>query len=121
MLPAGPTYLSHPPAVVRVEERSATLSRIRIEAAVVPGREWLVNDLFANLLRERAAPELLVGVPVVFAGDDAALETYSRSLVRTGGAGGTEQSDARSRRSLYRSRRSRHARREAENASPELV
>jgi small-conductance mechanosensitive channel len=121
MLPAGPTYLSSPPGVVRVEERSAKLSRIRIEATVVPGREWLVNDLFVNLLRERATPDLFVGAPVVFAVDAAALESYSRSLVRPGGGDGNGSGEPHSPRRLYRSRRSRRARRESEDAGPELV
>jgi small conductance mechanosensitive channel len=109
MLPAGPTHLSAPPRVVRVEERSPTLARIRIEATVVPGREWLVEDLFVDLLRDRAKSGLLVGSPVVFAVDATALETYSRSLAVPGADSGNGRVAARRSRSLYRSRAGRQS------------
>ncbi len=102
MLPAGPTHLSVPPSVVSVEERSPTLARIRLEATVVPGREWLVRDLFVDLLRARADSDLLVGAPAVFAVDDAALESYSRSLAAPDAASAAERRAARRSRSLYR-------------------
>ena len=105
MLPAGPTQLSAPPRVVRVEERSPTLARLRIEATVVPGREWLVKDLFVNLLRERAEPDLFVGAPVVFAVDDEAVASYARSLPVPGASSAGKRRSARRSRSLYRSRR----------------
>ena len=104
LLPAGPTHLSVPPRVVRVEERSPTLARIRIEATVVPGREWLIKDLFVDLLRQRGESGLLVGAPVVFAVDEAALETYSRSLAVPGADSATRRRTARGSRSLYRTR-----------------
>jgi len=107
MLPAGPTHLSVPPRVVRVEERSPTLARIRIEAAVVPGREWLIKDVFVTLLRERAEPDLFVGAPVVFAADDEAVASYSRSMAMPGGSTEVQRRKARRSRSLYRSRGSR--------------
>ena len=107
MLPAGPTHLSVPPRVVRVEERSPTLARIRVEATVVPGREWLVKDLFVDLLRDRAESGLLVGAPVVFAVDEAALETYSRSLAAPGADSEGGRRAARRSRSLYRTRAAR--------------
>ena len=107
MLPAGPTHLSVPPRVVRVEERSPTLARIRIEATVVPGREWLIKDLFVNLLRERADSDLLLGAPVVFAVDAAALESYSRSLAVPGADADNPRREARRSRSLYRARTGR--------------
>ena len=105
MLPAGPTQLSVPPRVVRVEERSPTLARLRIEATVVPGREWLVKDLFVSLLRERAEPDLFVGSPVVFAVDDEAVASYARSLPVPGASSQGKRRNARRSRSLYRSRR----------------
>lgn len=111
LLPAGPTHLNEPPRVVRVEERSPTLARIRIEATVVPGREWLVNDLFVSLLRERAERDLFVGAPVVFAVDDDALATYARSLSapHAPADGGAQAAEPRSRR-LYGSKGHRFVR-----------
>ncbi len=104
LLPAGPTHLNVPPRVVRVEERSPTLARIRVEATVVPGREWLVNDLFVNLLRERAERDLFVGAPVVFAVDDEAVASYARAMSAPhAAADGAPESAPRSRR-LYRSK-----------------
>jgi small conductance mechanosensitive channel len=117
MLPSGPTHLSVPPRVVRVEERSPTLARVRIEAGVVPGREWLIKDLFVTLLRERGDADLFVGSPVVFAADDDAVASYSRSLAVPGSSLDAERRKARRSRSLYRAR----GRREAEAPAEEPV
>lgn len=108
MLPSGPTHLSVPPRVVRVEERSPTLARVRIEAAVVPGREWLIKDLFVNLLREHAGANVFVSSPVVFAADDDAVASYSRSLTVPGSSQEGQSRKARRSRSLYRAGRRRH-------------
>jgi hypothetical protein len=62
-----------------VDEISESLYRLSVRAAVAPGREWLVDGFFADLLRETAEPGLIVHGPVTLAVDESAARSYSRA------------------------------------------
>ncbi len=79
MLPEGPTTLVRRPWIERVEELSESLVRIALRATVAPGREWLVESFFSDLLKERAGDGLIVHGPVVLAVDERAARTFARA------------------------------------------
>ncbi len=92
ILPVGPTTLVRRPWVEQVDELSATLTRIRIRITVAPGREWLVEGFFSDLLKEQAGESLIVHGPVVLAVDERATWSFARA------SGATRGSFARARR-----------------------
>jgi hypothetical protein len=79
IFPEGPTTFIRRPRIDRVDELSDTLFRISVRAAVAPGREWLVDGFFADLLRERAEPGLIAHGPVTLAVDESAARSYARA------------------------------------------
>jgi small conductance mechanosensitive channel len=79
MLPEGPTTLVRRPWIENVEELSESLVRIAVRATTAPGREWLVDSFYRDLLRERAEPGLIVHGPVVLAVDESATRTFARA------------------------------------------
>lgn len=83
ILPEGPTTFVRRPHIDRVDELSATLFRISVRASVAPGREWLVDGFFADLLRERAEPGLIAHGPVTLAVDESAARSYARASAAT--------------------------------------
>jgi moderate conductance mechanosensitive channel len=83
ILPQGPTTFVRRPHVDRVDELSESLIRIGVRAAVAPGREWLVNGFFEDLLRERAEPGLIAHGPVTLAVDESAVRSYARATAAT--------------------------------------
>ncbi|HEV2713329.1 MAG TPA: mechanosensitive ion channel domain-containing protein [Gaiellaceae bacterium] len=87
ILPEGPTTFIRRPRIERVDELSETLFRIAARASVAPGREWLVDGFFADLLRERAEPGLIAHGPVTLAVDESAARSYARATAanRRGG------------------------------------
>jgi moderate conductance mechanosensitive channel len=82
-LPEGPTTFTRRPRVEEVEELADDLVRIRMRASVVPGREWLVDAFFADLLRARASDGLIAHGPVAFALDERAARSFARASVGT--------------------------------------
>ena len=78
MLPEGATTLVRRPWIERVEELSGSLVRIVVRATSVPGREWLVEGFFCDLLKERD-DGLIVHGPVVMAVDERATRTFARA------------------------------------------
>jgi len=90
LVPTGPTHFIRPPVVVEADRLEDDLHRIRATAAVPLGREWLAEDLLPNLVRERAADDLLVHGPVVMCADEQAERRFARAirtpLVARGGA-----------------------------------
>jgi len=88
ILPEGPTTFARRPHIDRVDELSESLYRISARASVAPGREWLVDGFFADLLRERAEPGLIAHGPVTLAIDESAARSYARAsaLTRRDGA-----------------------------------
>jgi small conductance mechanosensitive channel len=83
ILPEGPTTFVRRPHIDRVDELSETLFRISVRASVAPGREWLVDGFFADLLRERAEPGLIAHGPVTLAVDESAARSYARASADT--------------------------------------
>jgi moderate conductance mechanosensitive channel len=79
MLPEGPTTLIRRPWIEHSEELSETLVRIAMRATIAPGREWLVDGYFSDLLKEKAGDGLIVHGPVVLAIDEGATKTYARA------------------------------------------
>jgi small conductance mechanosensitive channel len=83
ILPEGPTTFIRRPHIDRVDELSDRLFRIAVRAAVAPGREWLVDGFFADLLRERAEAGLIAHGPVTLAVDESAAKSYARATAAT--------------------------------------
>ena len=86
ILPEGPTTFVSRPRIDRVDELSETLFRIAARGSVPPGREWLMDGFFADLLRERAEPGLIAHGPVTISVDESAARSYARAsaLTRSG-------------------------------------
>jgi moderate conductance mechanosensitive channel len=83
ILPEGPTTFIRRPHIDRVDELGETLVRISARAAVAPGREWLVDGFFADLIRERVEDGLIAHGPVTLSVDESAARSYSRSNAAT--------------------------------------
>jgi small conductance mechanosensitive channel len=79
ILPEGPTTFFSKPRIEHVDELSETLVRISVRASVAPGREWLVDGFFADLIRERAEPGLIAHGPVTLSVDESAARSYARA------------------------------------------
>jgi len=93
ILPADPTTFVRRPWIEHVDELSHNLTRIRMRTTVAPGREWLVEGFFADLLKEQAGDSLIVHGPVTLAVDERAAWSFARASAATRG------SVSRSRRS----------------------
>jgi hypothetical protein len=88
LLPAGPTTFSQRPQIHEIDDLAPGLVRLRIRAAVAPGREWLVNGFYTDLLKERADKHLIVHGPVVLTVDEGAARSFARASAATRWAGG---------------------------------
>ncbi|MGH3024086.1 MAG: mechanosensitive ion channel family protein [Gaiellaceae bacterium] len=93
ILPEGPTTFIRRPRVDRIDELSHNLTRIRVHTSVAPGREWLAENFFSDLLRQRAGESLIVHGPVVLAVDERATWSYARA---SGARRGSYSRDQRS-------------------------
>jgi hypothetical protein len=83
ILPQGPTTFVRRPHIEQIDELSPSLFRIAARGSVAPGREWLVDGFFADLLRERAEPGLIAHGPVTLAVDESAARSYARASAAT--------------------------------------
>lgn len=83
MVPEGPTTFIKRPWIEHVEELSEALVRIRLRATVAPGREWLAEEFFPDVLKERARDGLLVHGPVTLAVDERATRSFARASAAT--------------------------------------
>jgi moderate conductance mechanosensitive channel len=83
ILPEGPTTFIRRPRIDRVDDLSESLFRIASRASVAPGREWLVDGFFADLLRERAETGLIAHGPVTLSVDESAARSYARASAAT--------------------------------------
>jgi moderate conductance mechanosensitive channel len=83
LLPVGPTTFIRRPQIHQVDELAPGLVRLRVRAAVAPGREWLVNGFLTDLLKERADKHLLVHGPVVLTVDEGAARSFARASAAT--------------------------------------
>ena len=79
IVPAGAGHFVRRPKVDETEELDDDLHRIRVRAAVAPGREWLAQDFLPSMIRERAEEGLVVHGPVVTAVDDHATRRFARA------------------------------------------
>jgi small conductance mechanosensitive channel len=87
ILPEGPTTFVQRPQVHQIDDLAPGLVRLRMRAAVVPGREWLVHGFYTDLLKERADRHLIVHGPVVLAVDEGATRSFARASAATRWAG----------------------------------
>ena len=79
MLPEGPTTLVRRPWIEGVEVLSDSFVRLAVRATTAPGREWLVESFFCDLLKERAEPGLIVHGPIVLSVDETASRSFARA------------------------------------------
>jgi moderate conductance mechanosensitive channel len=79
LLPEGPTTFVRKPWIDTVEELSPSLVRIALRATTAPGREWLADSFFSDLLKEQAEPGLIVHGPIVLAVDETASRSFARA------------------------------------------
>ncbi len=79
LLPEGPTTFVRKPWIDAVEELSPSLVRVALRATMAPGREWLVESFFSDLLKEKAEPGLIVHGPIVLAVDETAARSFARA------------------------------------------
>jgi hypothetical protein len=83
LLPEGPTTFIRRPWIAAVDEMSPVLARIRVHATVAPGREWLAENFFVDLLKERGGEGLIVHGPVTLAVDERAARSFARASATT--------------------------------------
>ena len=83
ILPEGPTTFLRRPAVTHVDELSPVLTRIRVHTTVTPGREWLAESFFTDLLKQKAPDGLIVHGPVAMAVDERATRSFARASAAT--------------------------------------
>jgi small conductance mechanosensitive channel len=83
MVPEGPTTFIRRPWIEQIEELSPALVRVTIRATVAPGREWLAENFFPDLLKERAHDGLIVHGPVILTVDERALHSFARASAAT--------------------------------------
>jgi hypothetical protein len=83
ILPEGPTTFAQRPWISGVDELSPVLTRIRMLATVAPGREWLAESFFSDLLKQRAPDGLIVHGPVTLAVDERAARSFARASATT--------------------------------------
>jgi moderate conductance mechanosensitive channel len=83
LLPEGPTTFIRRPWIESVDELSHVLTRIRLRTTVAPGREWLAENFFSDLLKQRAGDGVIVHGPVALAVDERAVRSYARASATT--------------------------------------
>jgi hypothetical protein len=87
ILPEGPTTFVQRPTIQQIDELAPGLVRVRLRASVAPGREWLVNGFYTDLLKERADKHLIVHGPVVLTVNEGATRSFARASAATRWAG----------------------------------
>ena len=87
ILPVGPTTFVQRPVVHEVDELAPGLVRLRMRAAVAPGREWLVHGFYTDLLKERADKHLIIHGPIVLTVDERAARSFARASAESRWAG----------------------------------
>lgn len=90
IVPTGPTHFIRRPSVAEVDPLDDDLVRVRVDAAVPLGREWLAEELLPSLLRERADEGTIVHGPVVMWVDEQAERRFARALRTPHRVGGDE-------------------------------
>jgi small-conductance mechanosensitive channel len=87
MLPVEPTRFVKPLELVDCSELATGLAEVRLRVAVVPGREWLAEDLIPSLVKEMTE-EILVHGPVVNFVDEVAQRRFGRLAAVAAGRSG---------------------------------
>jgi small conductance mechanosensitive channel len=87
ILPVGPTTFVQRPVIHEVDELAPGLVRLRMRAAVAPGREWLVHGFYTDLIKERADKHLIVHGPIVLTVDERAARSFARASAESRWAG----------------------------------
>jgi small conductance mechanosensitive channel len=87
LLPQGPTTFVQRPQIHQIDELAPAVVRLRMRAAVAPGREWLVDGFYTDLLKERAGVGLIVHGPVVLTVDEWATRSFARASAASRWAG----------------------------------
>jgi small-conductance mechanosensitive channel len=87
IMPEGPTTFIRRPVIHQIDDLAPGLVRLRMRAAVAPGREWLVHGFYTDLLKERADRHLIVHGPVVLTVDDNVERSFARASAATRWAG----------------------------------
>jgi len=87
ILPVGPTTFVQRPVVHEVDELAPGLVRLRMRAAVAPGREWLLHGFYTDLLKERADKHLIIHGPIVLTVDERAERSFERASAESRWAG----------------------------------
>ncbi len=98
IVPVGPTRFLRRPEVTESEVLDDDLARITARCSVAVGREWLAEDLLPELIKERAAPGLLLIGPIITFVDDQALQSFTRAMA-TGRAQRSADRHSRRRKS----------------------
>lgn len=83
LLPFGPTTFIRRPWIDEVHDLGGALVRVTVRTAVAPGREWLAEGFFPQLLKEKATPGLIVHGPVTLAVDERATRSFARATAST--------------------------------------
>ena len=83
ILPESPTTFIRRPWIAGSDELSPVLARIRIQTTLAPGREWLAESFFSDLLKQRAPDGLIVHGPVALAVDERATRSFARASATT--------------------------------------
>ena len=83
MVPEGATTFIRRPWIEQIEELSPALVRVTVRATVAPGREWLAENFFPDLLKERAHDGLIVHGAVILTVDERALRSFARASAAT--------------------------------------
>jgi hypothetical protein len=78
LLPVEPTRFVRAPELVECRELAGGIADVRLRAAVVPGREWLAQDLLPSLIKEVLGEDQLVHGPVVSFVDEVAQRRFGR-------------------------------------------
>jgi small conductance mechanosensitive channel len=79
VMPIGPTEFVRPPWIESVQRLDSDLIHLRARATIAPGREWLARGFLADVLKERAGPDLIVHGPVVLDFDELARQRFARA------------------------------------------
>ncbi|HEX6663302.1 MAG TPA: mechanosensitive ion channel domain-containing protein, partial [Gaiellaceae bacterium] len=87
LLPQGPTTFVQRPQIHQIDELAPAVVRLRMRTAVAPGREWLVDGFYTDLLKERAVANLIVHGPVVLTVDEGATRSFARASAASRWAG----------------------------------
>jgi hypothetical protein len=81
LLPQGPTTFVRRPFIREIEPLSQELTRLSVRASVAVGRDWLAERFFCDVLKERAANDLIVHGPVTLWVDEKAERSFARSTL----------------------------------------